>query len=281
MASTAYYSWLANGSPYRLCRPAAALQRIFRRRGFTVYDYPDGSHLKATKPEDHTPFAVTGWPVRSAYGVAHAVDIMPRADTAAARAENAAIARKLIAARNAGVPGVMWIKYLNWTDERGICRQERWMPGHETRTSTDRGHIHISARSDCDNDDRADHYDPLGEDMALSDTVPGTGSSGTGGKDRTVGQILGDQANLRAVLIGEKTPAQAGYAAGTPLAQLLALAAAGPAAPVDLPALATALTALLAPLLDAELDASAILGVLESPEGQAALVAAANTAEDS
>lgn len=45
---------------------------------------------------------------------------------------------------------------------------------------------------------------------------------------------------------------------------------------IDLPALAAA----LAPLLDGKLDAAAVLGVLQSPEGQAALVQAANTAED-
>lgn len=50
-----------------------------------------------------------------------------------------------------------------------------------------------------------------------------------------------------------------------------------PAPTVDLPALAAA----LAPLLGAELDASAVLAVLKSPEGQAALVQAANKAEDS
>jgi hypothetical protein len=54
-----------------------------------------------------------------------------------------------------------------------------------------------------------------------------------------------------------------------------------PAVPsIDLPALAAA----LAPLLDDSLDASAVLGVLKSPEGQAALAAGAeagaNAAED-
>jgi hypothetical protein len=54
---------------------------------------------------------------------------------------------------------------------------------------------------------------------------------------------------------------------------------------VDVAALAAALAPLLAKRLDVELDAAAVLGVLESPEGQAALVqastAGANAAEDS
>jgi hypothetical protein len=145
-------------------------------------------------------------------------------------------------------------------------------------------HGHLSVVGDA----RADGQQPwatIGGDMLLSDTVPGTGSSGTGGRDRTVAQVLGDLANLRAVFIGEKTPAQAGFGAGTPLAQLLALAAAGPAAPVDLAVFAGVLAPLLSERLDVELDATAVLGVLESPEGQAALVQAstvgANAAEDS
>lgn len=173
MATRAYLLWNTGGRPYALMRPARDLQRILRGHGLTVYDYPDESHLKADTPEDHTPFSVTGWPIASAYGIGHALDVMPRADTAAGRAENAAIARRLIRDRNAGVPGVAWIKYINWTDEAGVCRQERWMPNHTTRSSTDKGHIHASGRSDCDNDTRAATYDPLGEgdDMAFMDDV--------------------------------------------------------------------------------------------------------------
>lgn len=170
MATNAYYDWVDDGSPYTLMRPAKATQSSLRAHGLTVYDYPDDSHLTASTPEDHTPFSATGWPIVSAYGVGHAIDIMPRTNDAAGRTENATIARQMIHDRNAGVPGAMWIKYINWTDEDGVCRQERWMPEHETRSSSDSGHIHVSGRSDCDNDARADDYDPLSEGflMALS-----------------------------------------------------------------------------------------------------------------
>jgi hypothetical protein len=173
MASAAFYVWADDGRPYRLCRPAAKLQAHLRAHGLTVYDYPNKAHLEASTPEDHTPFSATGWPRISAYGVGHAVDIMSRDDSAAALKENADIARQLIADRNAGVPAVMWIKYLNWTDEHGVCRQERWMPNHETRTSTDVGHVHVSGRSDCDDDTRADNYDPLkgSNDMEQSEPL--------------------------------------------------------------------------------------------------------------
>jgi hypothetical protein len=144
MASQGYRDWLNAGRPYALIRPAAALQRTLRGYGLTVYDYPDERHLQADTPEDHTPFSVTGYPGTNRRWNARGVDIMPRGSAAAGRAENAAIARQLIRDRTAGVPGVMWIKYLNWTDEAGYCQQVRWTTDGQplratTRGSTDKG----------------------------------------------------------------------------------------------------------------------------------------------
>lgn len=163
MVSQGYRDWLAAGQPYTLIRPAAAVQRNLRLQGLVVYDYPNAEHQKANTPEDHTPYSATSWPISNARWRGHALDVMPRTGVpaAAANAENAAIARQLIRDRDAGVPGAMWIKYINWTDERGVCRQVRWQDGRSERSSTDKGHIHISGRSDCANDARADTYDPL------------------------------------------------------------------------------------------------------------------------
>jgi hypothetical protein len=69
------------------------------------------------------------------------------------------------------------------------------------------------------------------DDMALSDPVPNTGTPANNNKARTVEQILHDEAMVRAVLIGELSPAEAGFGPTTPLGQLVALAAAGPAQP--------------------------------------------------
>jgi hypothetical protein len=164
MASSAYYEWLRAGRPYTLIRPAAAVQRNLRAHGLTVYDYPDDSHLQASTPQDHTPFSATGYPGANKRWNARGLDVMPRSDSYAHRKENADIARQLIRDRDAGVPGVMWIKYINWTDENGVCRQERWTSADPMRrttvSSSDRGHIHISGRSDADTDTRADGYDP-------------------------------------------------------------------------------------------------------------------------
>lgn len=177
MASQGYRDWVAAGRPYTLIRPAKAVQRTLKGYGLTVYDYPDTSHLTADRPQDHTPFSVTGWPGTNKRWNARGLDVMPRSDSAAHRKENADIARQLIKDRDAGVPGAMWIKYLNWTDEGGTCRQERWTDASQpnrrtTVSSTDRGHIHISGRSDADADVRADTYDPIRR-MAGVDTPIG------------------------------------------------------------------------------------------------------------
>lgn len=177
MASQGYRDWLKAGRPYTLIRPAKAVQKTLRGYGLTVYDYPNGAHLTAAKPEDHTPFSVTGWPGTNARWNARALDVMPRSTSLAHRKENADIARQLIKDRDAGLAGAKWIKYINWTDEVGVCQQERWtdstLPNKRTtRTSTDRGHIHISGRSDADDDDRADTYDPVRR-MAGIDTPIG------------------------------------------------------------------------------------------------------------
>lgn len=177
MASQAYYAWIGAGRPYTLIRPAKAVQRTIRTYGITVYDYPDDSHLKANTPEDHTPFSVTGWPGANKKYNARGLDVMPRSGSLAHRRENADIARQLIKDRDAGHQGVAWIKYINWTDEDGVCRQERWTdpanPNRRTtRSSSDKGHIHISGRSDMDAYVGADGYDPIRR-MAGVDTPMG------------------------------------------------------------------------------------------------------------
>ncbi len=166
MVSQGYRDWLNAGRPYTLIRPAKAAQATLKGYGLTVYDYPNLAHLQADRPEDHTPFSVTGWPGLNQRWKARALDVMPRSDSYAHRKENADVARALIRDRDAGHPGAKWIKYLNWTDETGVCRQERWtdatLPNRRmTGPSTDRGHVHVSGRSDMDDYAGADGYDPI------------------------------------------------------------------------------------------------------------------------
>jgi hypothetical protein len=175
MASQAYYDWKAAGEPYTRARPTLEFLQMLRGHGYTVYDYPDIDHLTAEPPEDHTPFSATGWPIASKRWVGHAVDVMPPA-VSSALPTLPNLARQIIKDKDAKVHGTEWIKYMNWTDEDGICRKERWwLDGSRTTTSsTDKGHVHISGRSDMDTSDvvSASGWDPVarlrGTDMSLT-----------------------------------------------------------------------------------------------------------------
>jgi hypothetical protein len=146
MASTAYYQWVDAGKPYKQSKPTEHAWNVVRGHGYTVYHYPNDDHLKAVPPEDHTPFSATGWPITSKRWVSHAIDIMPGGGPVALPA----LARQIIADKDAEVPGTKWIKYINWTDENGNCWQTSWRPNKQTVKSTDKGHIHLSGRSDMD-----------------------------------------------------------------------------------------------------------------------------------
>ena len=128
--------------------PRALQLQLSSPWGFTVYAYPDWSHLVASRPEDHTSFSVTGAPGPAPRWVGNAVDIMPRNDSRTADEELEALAVRIIADRQAGVPGTEWIKYINWTESSGECWHTSWESGRKvTTSSTDKGHIHISGLS--------------------------------------------------------------------------------------------------------------------------------------
>lgn len=154
-----YSYWLSHGEPYVLARPLAKLQVRLRGYGYTVYDYPNDAHLTADPPEDHTPFSATGWPNESEFGVGHADDIMPSGDPALPTI--AEIAEQILLDKAAGLPELAWLKYMNWTDAAGNCWHESWEPNHERRPSTDKGHIHLSGRTDYTTSAVGDDYDPV------------------------------------------------------------------------------------------------------------------------
>lgn len=160
---TAYNQWVASGKPYKLSRPCREFRVLLQRAGFHVDHYPDHRHQVADPPEDHDPYSATGWPDTSAQWIAHALDVMPDG----APVPLPKLARAIIAAKNQGVHGTEWIKYINWTDESGDCRHEKWQPNYASSSSTDTGHLHISARSDMDDSDvvTASGWNPLEDGM--------------------------------------------------------------------------------------------------------------------
>ncbi|MEV0396719.1 hypothetical protein [Polymorphospora rubra] len=163
MARSDMLAWRSRGSPFRLMTPAAALRDILRRHGYTVYDIGNEDHLVATTPEDHTPYSATGWPGKAQYGTGYAIDIMPpRAGSGLPSLQQ--LGAQILADRRAGVAGISWLKYMNWEPERnngGPCYQERWTPNYTRRSSTDRGHIHLSGLTGYETSTIAAGYDPV------------------------------------------------------------------------------------------------------------------------
>lgn len=174
MASTTHQLWIRNGKPWRLARPLAKLRDRLRAYGYTVYDIGNDDHLDSNPPEDHTPYSQTGWPIASPYGVGFAIDIMPP-PAGKGLPTLQQLGAQMVADRNAGLPGISWLKYQNWEPDRdngGRCYQDGWTPNHYRETSSDRGHIHQSGRSDMADSTVGDDYDPVarirgGDDMSV------------------------------------------------------------------------------------------------------------------
>lgn len=161
MASNAYWAWDRAGRKWQPARPVAAFADNLRCHGYTVgvIGSDDVSHLQAATPEDHCPFSATGWPIPSPRGFVFAADVMPPppgSDLPSLQQLGA----QLVADRQAGI--VTSIKYINWEPDRnwaGRCVQDSWTPDHVQVPTEDRGHIHVSWRSDCLDATDFDNYD--------------------------------------------------------------------------------------------------------------------------
>jgi hypothetical protein len=161
-------NWIADGSPFRLSQPLADLRDRLRGYGYTVYDIGNRAHLEHDPPEDHTPYSATGYPGKALYGVGYAIDIMPQAGLPSLQQLGA----QLLADRNATLAGARWLKYMNWEPGTGPCYHEAWQPGYRRTSSTDRGHIHLSALTGYETSTIGAGYDPVarirGDDMSAA-----------------------------------------------------------------------------------------------------------------
>lgn len=158
--SPQHVKWIRSGLQWRLAYPLVALRDRLRAYGYTVYDIGNTEHLDHIPPEDHTPYSETGWPITTPYGWVTAIDIMPPASTALPSLQ--ALGAQIFADRQAGVPGVSWLKYMNWgpLNDRSAVH-DQWQPGYARRSSSDAGHIHLSSRSDATLWVSGDGYDPV------------------------------------------------------------------------------------------------------------------------
>lgn len=165
MTSKQHQLWINRGSPFRLARPLMSLRDHLRAAGYTVYDIGNNAHLDHQPPEDHTPYSETGWPQKIApYGVGCACDVMPPPKDSGLPSLQV-LGERLHDDKTAGRAD--FIKYMNWgpvDDSHAV--QDRWQPGHERRSSTDIGHIHLSVRTDFVDSTAFDSYNPLAAVMA-------------------------------------------------------------------------------------------------------------------
>jgi hypothetical protein len=157
MTSAQHRRWIESGLTWQLARPLLALRDRLRSYGYTVYDIGNTEHLDHSPPEDHTPYSETGWPIPTPYGWVTAIDIMP---PPGGLPSLQALGAQVFADKEAG--RAPWLKYMNWgpTSDQ-VAVQDSWEPDHYRRSSSDTGHIHISARSDMTEYEGADYYNPV------------------------------------------------------------------------------------------------------------------------
>jgi hypothetical protein len=177
MAIDTYEKWVADGSPWKPAQPIDDLSRRMRNYGYTVYVLGNDAHLHAYPPEDHTPYSATGWPKTSPYPYVHALDIMP--PTTAGLPSLAQLGAQLYADKRNN--SAAWIKYMNWepSGPNGPCYHDEWQTSYTRSSSTDRGHIHISIRSDYTTSTAAANYDPVARIRTGDDDMPLTGAQDT------------------------------------------------------------------------------------------------------
>lgn len=163
-------AWRHDGSPFILATPVQTMVATMIGHGYTVYFYPDDAHQVATPAEDHCPYSETPWPGDQPYPHGMAADVMPHSDPRMPTL--AQIGAQVVADKQAGVAGVAWLKYMNWTDGSGRVRHTSWQPDYADRSSSDSGHIHWSCRTDFVTSNVATGYDPVARILGVDDMTP-------------------------------------------------------------------------------------------------------------
>lgn len=143
MAVAMYYTWEAQGRPWHSCTPirefSARLKQALPGAVGYVWTLGDDAHLESNRPQDHTPFSVTGWPWSSPYPVVFACDVSHQP----ARGVDcwALVPYWLTEARAGRMP---WLKYIIWQAKRYDVRNG-WSPVNSSGHFT---HAHLSGRTD-------------------------------------------------------------------------------------------------------------------------------------
>ncbi len=181
MATSAYHRWDDDGRPWKLARPVKALGERLRAHGYVVYFLGDQGHLTSDFPEDHSPYSSSPWPGRHPYPYVLALDVMPPKRGQRSKVDGKplpslqTLGRQIRDDKLTRTRAAAWIKFMNWEPQgnyTGPCWHESWQPNHHRRPSGDRGHIHLSCRTDFHTSSVADNYDPVARIRAASTPPP-------------------------------------------------------------------------------------------------------------
>lgn len=166
MATQAYYDWVAAGRPWRLVRPVYDVRRAFIAAGWpagAIGTIGDETHLQADRPQDHTPFSVTGWPVTHPYPYVTAIDVSHGGVRESALDD---IVLYWIEQAEEGL--TPWVKYITYKGFRVDVRNG-WTP---VTASGHYDHAHVSMRSDHVDTTIGD-WKVIGERPIMGDTQVG------------------------------------------------------------------------------------------------------------
>jgi hypothetical protein len=175
-----YAQWKKDGRPVEFGKALKATGDRVAAHGYTVYYIGNEQHLTHTPPEDHTPFSATGWPGTHPYPYILAMDIMPPRKGQVSKINGKPLptlqrlSAQLYADKQTNVPGARFVKYMNWEPEAnnaGPSYHETWTPSHARRSSSDRGHTHVSSRTDFATSAMSDGYDLVARAQGETDDM--------------------------------------------------------------------------------------------------------------
>lgn len=132
MATQAYRDWVSKGRHYTVAQPVKEFVEYARAAGIGwlgTLGSDDARHLQADKPQDHTPFSTTQWPVKFYDYVVTACDL-----------ERGAWCETFLRECKLGLHP--WVKYVNFDGHHYDVRHN-W-----DREASSDDHFHVSCRSD-------------------------------------------------------------------------------------------------------------------------------------
>lgn len=136
MVTAACLNWERQGSPWEPARPIDELYALYKRLGVVRLGMlGNEEHLTADRPQDHTPFSVTAWPLPLPGYIVCACDAVNEVRGGVSLGNGL-----LREARRGKTP---WMKYINFDNRQYHCRD-----GFVSWVYNGDRHVHVSGRTD-------------------------------------------------------------------------------------------------------------------------------------